>query len=142
MTEVKYPELLDVHEAMAHLRAVVAEFGKDHVYTKPDHSGVCVYVHGSAEELVPGCIVAQVLHRHGVPMNVLSQYEGLGALQLAGPKSLTGRGVKPLLTEAAGTVLGNAQYVQDGLKPWGAALANAEDVYHLNGYAGSKEGQR
>lgn len=132
MTDAKYPALLDADRAIVLLREVVAEFGKNHVYTKRDGSEVCAYVHGDADELVPGCIVAQVLHRHGVPMNVLSQYEGLGAVQLGDSNHLVRRGVQPLLTEAAGIVLSRAQWAQDSLMTWGTALREAEKTYAYN----------
>lgn len=129
MTDLKYPELLDVEQTMDHLRAIVAQFGENYVYIKRQGSDVCAYVHSEDDELVPGCIVAQVLYRHGVPMGVLSMYEGLGAVQLSDAGSLTLRDLKPLLTPAAGQVLGQAQWRQDMLHPWGDALAEAESVY-------------
>lgn len=135
MTDAKYPALLDADQAIVLLREVVAEFGENYIYIKPAGTQVCVYVHEAGEEQVPGCIVAQVLHRHGVPMNVLSQYEGLGAVQLGDGGSLIRRGLQPLLTGAAGAVLSQAQWAQDSFRTWGVALADAEDTYAVNGGA-------
>lgn len=136
----KFPALLNEHDAIRHLRDVVAEFGPDHRYELPHGFDVCSYVHedSNGENKTPGCIAGQVFHRHGVPLNVLEKYEGMDAGQIGGydqlnRNELRRRGLEPLATEAAGKVLLAAQNVQDTYSisygTWGAALAWAEAKY-------------
>jgi hypothetical protein len=104
------------------LREVVAE-RPDYVYERPAHmhGGLpsCLYVHYTeAGEREPGCIVGQVLHRLGVPLETLERHEGHTAAYVA--------------TDAVGSmsddiarILDTAQYRQDEGKTWGEALADA-----------------
>ncbi|MFD3952198.1 hypothetical protein ACFWRC_19505 [Streptomyces albidoflavus] len=107
------------------MREVVAEAGEEFVYKSPTGLGICLYVHrtfgGGAD--VPGCLVGQVLHRLGVPLDELSRYEAQLALTMA-PKLVDAGENEDLLTSA----LNNAQMTQDAGHPWGAALRAAEEV--------------
>lgn len=50
--------------------AAVAEKGEDYVYTNPDGDrSHCLYVHGSGEDAVPGCIVGNILARAGLELS-------------------------------------------------------------------------
>lgn len=104
--------------ALRRLREVVAE-RPEHVYRPPgwdvDTRADCLYVHldsdgvGPAE---PGCLVAHVLHREGVPLSALQEWEG--------------RPPRVFLGADAGAILAAAQQAQDDGKPWSVALVQAE----------------
>jgi hypothetical protein len=95
--------------------------GEDYVYVNRDgeqagHDTSCHYVHGDQ----PGCIVGHVLHRAGVSLADLSNYEGQGAEDPASQ-----------LTDAGGEVvrlLAFAQEHQDRGVPWGEAVRQALEL--------------
>lgn len=102
------------------LEEVVAEFGADYVYQRPDGKPLmggegCMYVHGSS----PGCIAAQVFVKLGYSLETLGQYEGKQAMSVA--KAVGG------FTAKAAYTLRVAQEVQDGGHSWGTALRRAKD---------------
>ncbi|MFI0211975.1 hypothetical protein ACH4OV_25305 [Streptomyces diastaticus] len=107
------------------MREVVAEAGEEFVYEPPTGLGVCLYVHrphgGGAS--VPGCLVGQVLHRLGVPLDELTEHEAQLARTMAPKLVDAGEGADLLVT-----ALDNAQAIQDGGHSWGAALRAAEEV--------------
>lgn len=99
------------------LKAVVAE-QPEYVYAKPAElkspgNDRCLYVHGDK----PGCGVGHVLHRLGVPLSFLAEYEGVGASILA---------VRLDLPWRASVLLEHFQHAQDDGRPWVEALATAE----------------
>lgn len=64
---------------IGHMEDLVREYGAEYRYpldyNRNPSSGVhCWYV--SEDGTKPSCIVGQVLHRMGVPLSVLSKYEG------------------------------------------------------------------
>lgn len=121
---------IDEHQAIAALRDVVAAFGPTHIYTRPDAGDFCQYVHGREDgRLIPGCLIGQVLFTLGIPLSTLERLEGLSAGQLSMPGFIEGRGVNPLLTGRAGSVLNVAQRRQDNGNRWGLALEAAEVEY-------------
>lgn len=109
--------------ALRRLREVVAE-RPEHVYRPPgwdvDTRTECLYVHldgdgvGPAE---PGCLIAHVLHREGVPLSALQEWEGRP------PNTFLGYDVGAILTDA--------QQAQDDGNPWSAALFAAERRAHI-----------
>lgn len=115
------------------LRAVVAE-RPDHVYTRPVHmlpiigsdghkAADCLYVHTAPDDesdLTPGCLVGTVLHRLGVPLEELAGNEGTGGFEVAADHGVS---------EGLCWFLGAVQSRQDSGKPWGVALASAEEDY-------------
>ncbi|MFD3361605.1 hypothetical protein ACFWW5_00695 [Streptomyces albidoflavus] len=107
------------------MREVVAEAGEEFMYEPPGEIGTCLYVHrtpGDAAD-VPGCLVGQVLHRLGVPLDELAEHEAERALTMV-PEFIDAGKHKGLLALA----LNRAQARQDLGYPWGAALRAAEDV--------------
>lgn len=106
------------------MREVVAEAGEEFVYKSPAGLGVCLYVHRTpGAAAVPGCLVGQVLHRLGAPLDELAEYES----QLAGevsPRLLDG----VTRADAISLALDKAQVLQDAGHSWGAALRAAEEV--------------
>ncbi|MFF3363612.1 hypothetical protein [Streptomyces misionensis] len=103
------------------LAEAVAEKGADYVYTgpdgeqgNPDRAAECYYVHGQQ----PGCIVGNVLHRAGVSLADLAQYEGQAAEDPV--EQLTKANV------AAVRLLISVQELQDRGTPWGEAVRQAE----------------
>lgn len=99
------------------LAEAVAEKGEDFVYVdefgqQADESGYvrCHYVHGDQ----PGCIVGNVLHRAGVPLDELGAYEAQNAGDLfQGLFVAEGEAVR---------LLNAVQSRQDLGVPWGEAL--------------------
>ena len=94
------------------LAAIVAGFGEDYVYRGSPEADrftpPCRYVHGDNK---PGCIVAQFLARHGVPMEELARLEGM--------RPSTGGFLPGRLTPATALVLSHIQRAQDGRATWG-----------------------
>jgi len=102
---------------------VVAEFGADYIYPEKqkaeDSLGfrTCVYVHDGK----PSCLVAQILVRHGVPVEQLMLWEDKSAY-----------GVVHEVTKCEVTVpsfLSALQRRQDRGQTWGQALKNANEIY-------------
>lgn len=106
------------------LREVVAE-RPDYVYSAPEdqvtESLSCYYVHGSGSDATPGCVVGHVLNRLGVPLEVLSTYEGRDADYVAA-RVLD---VSDDWAADAPHALAVAQIEQDRGAAWGKALARA-----------------
>lgn len=107
-------------EILTVLKAVVQE-APDTVYKAPwymdpERTGRCFYVHvdKSGVPTGAGCVVGQVLHRLGVPLDDLRQAEKLsasGALKLLGQD-----GASPLAEQ-----LQRVQFLQDHGETWEAA---------------------
>jgi hypothetical protein len=88
---------------------VVAEYGEDHVYQPPDLDYYkCLYVHHGR----PSCLLAHVLARLGVPLEVLAGMEGKDAAVVA--RKVWGSEASGMLQDDGGT--------------WGEALAKARLV--------------
>lgn len=136
--------MIEITEALVLdlLNEAVAEKGEDHVYENPDAPGMCTYVHGyqtvagpegesetvQVEPLTPGCIVGNVLHRAGIPLELFQQLEinddtpadaALRHLADQGFLTYTGR---------AQSVLAVAQSHQDKYASWGAAVEAATHI--------------
>lgn len=97
----------------------------DFVYKDPDGksgaSASCMYVHASQKGIVPGCLVGAVLHKAGIPLDVLSRYDDNNHPAELLLDSLSNFG----LLEGDSNVsdfLQNAQYAQDLGHTWGEAL--------------------
>lgn len=126
--------------ALKLLAEAVAEKGETYVYSNPT-SQDCMYVHGYApvldetgdetgereqvEDLTPGCLVGDVLHRAGVPLRLFERLDinydtpadhALSDLRLHGVLEYT---------PEASSVLLAAQSAQDTKRSWGAALKAA-----------------
>lgn len=133
-TPIQEIKPLDGATALELLRLAAKEKGEEYVYvnqyghkagTVINQDGMtadCAYVHERPDgTLVPGCIAADVLHRHGVPLWALRAYES--------------QGVHLFIEEAgwgnydAGHVLGVAQAAQDMGQPWGFVVAHAETIW-------------
>lgn len=120
------PDLLDAATAMRLLEEVVADKGEDYVYEPHPFTYACQYLHDDE----PGCLVGHVLHRHGVPIEVIRQWEGRTAQYLATGKSLLTLSsarpeLEPLADHPAASILIAAQQAQDVSLPWGKALQAA-----------------
>jgi len=116
---------LTTTNVLAALEAVVAERGAGWVY--PDEwrdDGVCRYVVDGC----PACIVGAALAHLGVPVDLLTAHEGVGAWALL--ESLGRTGAVTVVGPAVAMLYG-VQVVQDGGPPdrapgtWGEALAAA-----------------
>lgn len=110
-------EALTFQRAVELAHEIVAGFGEDYKYPvahRVPETGstipTCVYVH----EGEPSCLVGQILHRHGVSLDMLSQHEFEGAwtvaFQLASADD-----------KARGFLLA-AQTAQDRGQTWGEAV--------------------
>jgi len=110
-------------EIVKALGEAVAEKGADFVYQPEDFAGFCNYVHGAdGPRPVPGCIVGNVLHRLGVPLGELANYERRDAysvanalIEIQAPDG--GRSIREKLSLI--------QVEQDDSMPWGEAVAFA-----------------
>jgi len=112
---------LTPERALELMREVVAEYGEDHEYDPlqlPNGATACVYVHEGA----PSCLVGHVLHRAGIPLDVMGAHENMGP---AHPNFLRATGI----TEQVALPLAAAQDVEDEGMTWGQALAAAEARY-------------
>lgn len=113
-------EALTFDRAVELAREVVAEFGKNYIYPAShkraeSESSVpsCVYVH----EGHPSCLVGHILHRHGVDLDVLGNYEFTGAWVVAGKFAAA--------NPKTGYFLDAAQLSQDKGFTWGESVESA-----------------
>lgn len=106
-------------QVMTTLRDVVNE-RPDYVYEEVpcDEETVtdCLYVYNNA----PSCLVGHVMHRLGIPLDVLSEHEGESPNQFRPALSISYR---------AADALTKAQDVQDEGDAWADALEAAERVF-------------
>lgn len=110
----------------AAMREAVAERGADWVYPKgetnwthysyTDEEDNCRYV--LTDGTGPACVIGTALHKLGVPLEVLSKFEGRGVRGV-----VYELGLRDSFLEAA---LVGAQYKQDTGGSWGIALAEYE----------------
>ena len=120
-------ERIDARRALEMLIDVVDQYGEDTVYEKvPLTQGNQVIEVGGTGcryqyQRQPSCIVGHVLHRAGVPMDVLENLDMSGSP--AG--SIYGTVKDP----DARTVLDAAQIKQDAGETWGDALRAAKEQY-------------
>lgn len=136
MTGATLPEgyqLLNSLTALRLLDEVVADATPNYRYWTTGHpghegrdelEGVCRYVYDGEAD----CGVARVLHRYGVPIDVLRRWEGYYASEM-GPAGSPGRRhiptTGPLVTDEAALILKKFQRSQDNDTPWGKALGAA-----------------
>lgn len=106
------------------LQDVVDEFGHDYVY--PDReswSAACFYVRDGK----PSCLAGQVVHRLGVPLEKLKQFEAQAITAMVDH-------VPPIQLYEPLVVLRQAQVVQDRGGTWGQALETAKKfAYNQHG---------
>lgn len=121
---------LTYEEALADLRALVAERGEDYVYVMPEEVGACVYF---APDGSPSCIVGGVLARHGWTAD---DADNENINEDTGVTTLTedhgGRGPLLSVDDRTRLLLNVAQVKQDANLPWGEAVALAVE-YATNG---------
>lgn len=117
----------------------VAQDRPDYVYQTPNASEQCLYVHdvGTPSQSC-GCLVAQVLVKHGVTLEELAEHEGNGAesvirsLHLGLPirEAETRRFDDiPSNVRLFSSVLATAQNEQDSGETWGVAYDSAKEQY-------------
>jgi hypothetical protein len=111
------------------IRAVVAE-DPERIYERPEHmearyEGACYYVHTDARDerkLFPGCVIGQALHRLGVPLESLRDYEGENATAVV-------TAFMPNVSFDARNYACTVQSRQDTANTWGDALAYADNLH-------------
>jgi hypothetical protein len=110
-------------------RQIIEDFGADYVYRKRGAADSCFYVHQTPKGEVPGCIVGQLLHRLGVPLEVLKKREGRSAWAIFYGRELLGDGEAESPVRAEGDDLTRkiqrVQSAQDRGDPWGYAVRNS-----------------
>lgn len=116
MIELSYGEILD------YARAAIAEKGDDYVYHASDGGSSCWYVHRLEGVDTPGCIVGNILHQAGVPLNELARREG-GLIGLL--SSLEQAEILKVDSDTE-IFLSVAQAVQDRKGTWGSAFGGGE----------------
>ena len=103
-------------------KQVVAEHGMEHVYEKPmvnrlgGEMAMCLYVHNGR----PSCLVGHVLHRLGVPLDVLAQ--GDDQSQDASSMCYEVLYNTDFADEMIASFLSTVQATQDAGYTWGYAL--------------------
>lgn len=113
------PEILDATTALRLLEEVVADFGEDYIDpTSDENGGACSYWEGN----MPGCIVGQVLHRHGYSDLDLQCFDAWGAVGID-------ENWPDILLEGGASILSAAQVLQDTGHSWGEALKAARSAY-------------
>ena len=130
------PELVTYARASRVLDQILAKFGEDYVYVNrygeqadPDTRPSCFYVHGdgATRPKEPGCIIGQLLHRLGVPLDSFSLLEGEAADSVV-------KKFFPRTSGAVLTFLRDVQHWQDGGRSWGAAVSFAREMYASETY--------
>jgi hypothetical protein len=110
-------------------KAILEDFGADYVYRKRGAADSCFYVHQTPKGEVPGCIVGQLLHRLGVPLEVLKKREGRSAWAIFYGDALFDEGQADSPVRLEGDYLARkiqaVQSAQDRGDPWGYAVRNA-----------------
>lgn len=127
--------VLTTEEVTEHLRAVMAEFGPDHVYDKKGEQIVCYYVeyetlgeNGLRENpQAPGCLVGQILFRAGVPLEALAEFDNIGSIEAVIEREYV------QVPEACNQALCELQQSQDGGDHWGLAEENYYKRLSLEG---------
>lgn len=131
MTTAALPEgyqLLDLPEAMRLAVEVIAEVGADHQYFGDDEcvdadgyldAGDCQYV---TEDREPDCLVGRILHRHGVPIEILTLWEGYSAREMGHGYGRREVPTQSLVTSRAADILEVMQSRQDDNLAWGRVL--------------------
>lgn len=82
----------------------------------------CLYVHDEEEGQIPGCIVGNVMHRLGVPLEDLKKVEGDNAHGLIGQLQIP-------VNQHVTRLLNRAQASQDEGQTWGKAVQAARAWY-------------
>jgi hypothetical protein len=72
---------VDAGEILSILDGLVAEFGEDYVYSRPEGKSSCYNWH--LEEGKPGCIIGHAMSRLGAPDSLLIANEGCGSNMLS-----------------------------------------------------------
>lgn len=107
----------------AHLEAIVDFQPEGHAYVRPESPGEngpgCYYWH--AEKSEPGCIIGQLLHRLGVPGDVLGSYDVLRNIPSA-IDSVAKVHLKGMFDDTTVKCLRHLQVQQDGGATWREAL--------------------
>ena len=114
---------------------VVAEFGLDYVYPKradqnATRSNGCDYVRDGQ----PSCLAGRIVHRMGMPLDMLAMFEGHGVQTVVGQARLLGvvdpypNMERPIsISNRAARALGMAQSMQDSGSTWGEALNDLKE---------------
>jgi hypothetical protein len=118
-------------DVIREMRAVVDEYGADYLYESPCDSNTCVYAWKVDGKITPSCIVGQVLHRLGLPDDVLNELDGACWSVIIQLREDHGWD----FDSDASLALTTAQQIQDkavsdpgeGDWTWGAALRAAEE---------------
>lgn len=131
--------LLTTERAIELARQIVTEVGDEYKYEAP--GDICMYV----DKGKPDCIVAHILHRHGMTVEQIADWEGIPAFNLAGigrggmgPRVRSGpnkdKRLPIIATKDAGAFLDTLQNLQDNGETWAASLDGAiESIRHENG---------
>lgn len=126
----QYPSITD-ETLIAELKRLADE-SPDYVYGAPAHmtrgyegTTVCLYVHtdpgGDESKDAPGCIVGKALHRLGVPLATLAEFEHYNPREIAGE-------ILPGVTISGSLFAGRVQRAQDRGKTWRAAVDYAKEA--------------
>lgn len=116
---------LAINEVIETARQIVAEEGEDFVYERRAHpsyggAAVCLYVYeGQAD-----CLAGRVLHRLGVPLDVMDKNHNsqIGSLLFI----LESEGIAEVMDGMVCVFLSELQGAQDSGHKWGTSLNSAE----------------
>jgi hypothetical protein len=136
-TREKINRINQITTAMQHLYYVVDEVGDDFIY-RPHKSYLlegqysCLYVY----EGRPDCLVGKILHRMGIPLEILSQHEGMPASSVCNYVRNCNDSIAngnqetrttPSISEEVQSILEVAQYYQDGGARYARVRSYSED---------------
>lgn len=129
--EQRLPPPIDHLQVLALMAEVVNEVGPNFRYFdgRSDTVG-CRYVDvGDDGEAKPSCLVARILHRHGVPLTELRRWECTGAHRM----HLREGGRRALATRPAASLLAEAQIRQDADQRYGEILDRVKSFARRQG---------
>jgi hypothetical protein len=132
---------LTIADAKRVAHEVVAEFGEDYLYPRQPTGDMlendmgeevpetaCLYVHADDKgRPIPGCLVAHVLHRLGVPLDEMGARENTAAMNLV--HALQRAQVVLMADNHVDHYLNDIQSQQDEGGTWGQAIAYGDDRY-------------
>lgn len=113
----------EVHE---HLKAIVAEAGRDFVYRPPTEAGTsCYYATYSNTDALedatgPGCLIGQMLFRAGMTLYDLTRLDHVGSVRTLIANRIL------VVSDRCGDVLARVQEFQDRGMSWGECLDKFE----------------
>lgn len=113
-------------EVLGIMAQVVAEYGEDFVYTKVIPAGYTYPVCQNWHDGCPSCLIGHIMHRWGMPEDVLENNRSMGVTTLLSRFQV--RHINMRIEAGAQRAMTAAQNAQDEGVPWGDCLEKARDA--------------